>query len=113
MAFIIIIFGWKVYIIVIKSSIKHGKISYNDKYTLAMIVFMILVMLTKCFYYSINAINAKIGFWQSHIKMYNILKFLPIIMMSMTCSINVRNWIYYFIKIKEAAYARKREVYDE
>ena len=34
-------------------------------------------------------------------------------MMSMTCSINVRNWIHYFIKIKEAAYARKREEYDE
>ena len=45
---------------------------------------------------------------------YNILSFLPSSMLSIACSINVRNWIFYFIRIKEAAYARKRSLeYDE
>jgi hypothetical protein len=35
-------------------------------------------------------------------------------MLSIACSINVRNWIFYFIRIKEAAFARKRSLeYDE
>ena len=115
MAFIIIIFGYKVYHIVLKSSAKFGKISYNDKYTLVMIIFMTLVMVTRCIYHSVNAManNSQSGFWNNHVRMDNILQFLPVAMMSMTCSINVRNWIHYFIKIKEAAYARKREEYDE
>ena len=76
---------------------------------LTMIVFMILVMITKSIYHAFNAYNALHNdFWKEHIRMNDILKFLPIAMMSMTCSINVRNWIHYYIKIKEIAYARKR-----
>lgn len=82
---------------------------------LAMIVFMALVMISKCIYHSFNAYNAKhTTFWDDNQVLFNILSFLPNDMLSIACSINVRNWMYYFIKIKEAAYARKRlEEYDE
>ena len=70
---------------------------------------MVLVMISKGIYHAFNAYDAKHpGYWQSHLATFNIVSFLPTSMLSIACSINVRNWMYYFIKIKEAAYARKR-----
>ena len=80
-----------------------------------MVIFMALVMIFKCIWHAFNAYNAlHPNYWQRHLVAYNILSFLPSSMLSIACSINVRNWIFYFIRIKEAAYARKRSLeYDE
>ena len=82
---------------------------------LVMVIFMALVMISKCIWHTFNAYNAlHPDYWPSHMIAYNIISFLPSSMLSIACSINVRNWIYYFLRIKEAAYARKTSLeYDE
>ena len=80
-----------------------------------MIIFMVLVMVSKCIWHAFNAYNAlHPDYWHSNPILYNVLGFIPSSMLSIACSINVRNWIFYFIRIKEAAFARKRSLeYDE
>lgn len=94
--------GYKVYKIV----------KFNDKVMLSMIFFLNLELMSKIFFYTLNAHQDEKGSNKDDEKsspIVTISLILPIVFLSIAIIINLRNWIYYFVKIGDMAFHTSEE----
>lgn len=82
-------------------------VKWNEKMILCMVTLLNLSLLAKVFFYIFNAYfdhrqdptADNVPTWW-----FTIITFLPVIFLTMAVLVNLRNWVYYFIKIGEMAF---------
>ena len=80
-------------------------IKFNDKILLSMIACLNLELISKVFFYSVNAYEITRDTDAKAFPPIMIISLiLPILFLSMAILINLRNWFYYYIKIGDMAY---------
>ena len=105
------IIGYKLYIVVKKNRQKqNGGARNNDSFMLAMIFILTLEVLSKGFFYIFNFYDWKWAdlktgcMWSvNHLVLQTVCMYMSVTFLSIGITINVRNWLYYYIKINEMA----------
>ena len=95
----------KVLVIIKLNKKKTGKIKQNDMYMLAVIICLIFCLLADIIFDIYNAISkTKDLCWcQDWQYLSDIFATLPAVCLSVAILVNLRNWVYYYIKIEEAS----------
>lgn len=98
--------GYKVYKIV----------KFNDKVILLMVTLLNLDLMAKCLFYVLNGYQMYSMTPEEQQKGPNaamiVAMFLPVLLLSLAVSINLRNWMYYFVKIGEMAYIHQCQLHE-
>ena len=103
--------GLKIYNI-IKRQTKSESIKPNDMYMLVMIALMSLELLSKCLFHAFNAETVFNGFLFHHMALLYFISIIPVYLLGLACTINLRNWVHFYIRISEAAYMSQINMSD-
>ena len=96
----ILIIGNKILKVVRESTNKDKGISKNDKYMLAMIIFILLSILSNLarslfIIFAESSADSDI-FYSNHLVTFSIIWNMGAFMLSIACALNARNWIYFY-----------------
>ena len=81
----------------------HKLIRKKDKIIIAIIVFICLDLTANCYFYVVLTLDRE---WDDYFSWWhlNVAAVMPLSMLTIAIVLNLRNWIYYFLKIGEMAY---------